>query len=128
MGASLHPDACGYDPASLALNLSETGRRSNTCLVTHNERHLPEGGTPSTDGHRNAVPAHPLNIKPCGNAYAAKYNIKLATGAFASLPDELLITILELLDPDSIVSVGNTCKALHAFSRFEDLWKSFCVR
>lgn len=73
------------------------------------------------------VPLHPLRIKPAGNAYTATENIKLAAGAFAALPDELLILILELLAAASLKRLGCTCKALYAFSRLEDLWKTLCI-
>ena len=73
------------------------------------------------------VPPHPLSIKPAGNAYTAIENIKLAAGLFMGLPDELIIQVLESLDAVSLKRLGGTCKALYAFSRFEDLWKSLCI-
>lgn len=73
------------------------------------------------------VPLHPLRIRPTGNAYTATENIKPAAGAFAALPDELLIQILESLDAASLKRLGCTCKALYAFSRLEDLWKTLCI-
>lgn len=74
-----------------------------------------------------AVPSHPLSIKPAGNAYTATKNIKFAAGLFVSLPDELIIQVLESLDAASLTRLGCTCKALYAFSRFEDLWKTLCI-
>lgn len=73
------------------------------------------------------VPLHPLNIKPAGNAYTATENIKLAAGSFALLPDELLIQVLEYLEAASLRRLGAACKALYAFSRLEDLWKTLCI-
>ena len=73
------------------------------------------------------VPSHPLRIKPAGNAYTATENIKLAAGLFMGLPDELIIQVLEPLDATSLKRLGCTCKALYAFSRLEDLWKTLCV-
>ena len=73
------------------------------------------------------VPLHPLKIKPAGNAYTATENIKLATGSFALLPDELLIQVLEYLGAASLKRLGSACKALYAFSRLEDLWKTLCI-
>ena len=70
------------------------------------------------------VPPHPWAIKPLGNAFGAKHNIKTAAGLFAVLPDELILQIFELLGPESILRLGATCKALCAFSRFEELWKT----
>ncbi|KAL8650620.1 MAG: hypothetical protein Q9226_005071 [Calogaya cf. arnoldii] len=69
------------------------------------------------------VPAHPLNVKPLGNAFTADENIKTEAGSFALLPDELIIQIIEWLDPSGLLQLGCTCKALYAFSRQEDLWK-----
>ena len=74
------------------------------------------------------VPIHPLGIKPSGNAFAADHDLKAAAGFFAWLPDELLLAVLEWLDPPSLVNVGGTCKALFAFASFDELWKSFIVR
>ena len=73
------------------------------------------------------VPLHPLEIKPAGNAYTATENIKLAAGSFALLPDELLIQVLEYLEAASLRRLGSACKALYAFSRLEDLWKTLCI-
>lgn len=70
------------------------------------------------------VPPHTWGIKPSGNAYGAKHNIKTSAGLFATLPDELILLVLELLEPCSILRIGATCKALCAFSRFEELWKT----
>ena len=77
--------------------------------------------------HDSVVPSHPLGIKPAGNAYSATENIKLATGAFTALPDELIIQVLESLDAASLKRLGHTCKALYAFSRLEELWKTLCI-
>lgn len=74
-----------------------------------------------------AVPSHPLSIKPAGNAYTATKNIKLAAGLFMGLPDELIIQVLESLDASSLKRLACTSKALYAFSRFEDLWKTLCI-
>ena len=74
-----------------------------------------------------AVPLHPLKIKPSGNAYTAPENIKQAAGVFVGLPDELIIQIMEYLDATSLKWLGSTSKALYAFSRLEDLWKTLCL-
>lgn len=77
------------------------------------------------DGDSNPmmVPAHPLNVKPLGNAFTADENIKTEAGSFALLPDELITQIMEWLNPLGLLQLGCTCKALYAFSRQEDLWK-----
>lgn len=43
------------------------------------------------------------------------------------LPDELIIQVLDFLDAASLKRLACTCKALYAFSRFEDLWKTLCI-
>ena len=74
------------------------------------------------------VPPHPLRIKPAGNAYTEATNIKIATGFFSVLPDELIIQVLEFLDAPQLLSVGATCKALYAFCQLEELWKALFIR
>lgn len=51
----------------------------------------------------------------------------MAAGSFAALPDELLIQVLESLDAASLKWLGCACKALYAFSRLEELWKTLCI-
>lgn len=77
--------------------------------------------------HDSLVPLHPLRIRPAGNAYTATEDIKLAAGSFAALPDEVLIQVLESLDAASLKRLGCACKALYAFSRLEELWKTLCI-
>ena len=73
------------------------------------------------------VPTHPLGIKPAGNIYTSVYNLKSAAGYFAYLPDELIVEILEYLDGRSLLQLEATCKALYAFTRFEDLWRTLFI-
>lgn len=68
---------------------------------------------------------HPLGIRPSGNAYLSDINLKKACGSFAILPDEILAVVLEYLDAATLLRLGATCRALHAFTRSEDLWKAF---
>ena len=74
-----------------------------------------------------AVLRHPLDIKPAGNAYTASPNLKISAGTLSSLPDELIIEVLEFLPAESLLAIGSTCKAFFAFSRFEELWKNLFV-
>ena len=74
-----------------------------------------------------SVPCHPIGVKPTGNAYNATENFKSATGFFVALPDESIIQVLECLDGSSLHKIGCTCKAMYAFSRLEDLWKTLCI-
>jgi hypothetical protein len=75
-----------------------------------------------------AVPLHPLQIKPTGNAFTATQNIKSAAGFLSTIPDELILEIVELLDAGSLLRLGATCKALYAFCHFDELWKALFVR
>jgi hypothetical protein len=75
-----------------------------------------------------AVPAHPLDIKPAGNAYTASENLKSRCGTFARLPDELINHMFESFDADVLVRLGSTCKALYAFARLDELWRALFIR
>ena len=74
-----------------------------------------------------AVPPHPLGIKPAGNAYAAEKNIRSAMGLFNTLPEDVLVQLLEFLDAPILRQMGCTCKALYAFTRLEELWKTLLI-
>ena len=67
---------------------------------------------------------HPLGVRPSGNAMLADINLKNAMGSFTSLPDEVLAIFLEYLDAVDLLRLGTTCRALHAFTRNEELWKA----
>ncbi|THV76734.1 F-box and JmjC domain-containing protein [Aureobasidium pullulans] len=71
--------------------------------------------------------SHPLGIRPSGNAFTATANLKAAIGTFALLPDELLAQFLDYLDAQDLLRLGGTCRALHAFSRSEELWKALFI-
>lgn len=75
-----------------------------------------------------AVPSHPLGIKPAGNAYTARENIKSRCGLFAGLPDELLSHIFESFEADVLIRLGSTCRALYAYTRLDELWRALFVR
>lgn len=82
---------------------------------------------PPTRYQTFAVPPHPLEIKPAGNAYTAAKNSKSAAGLFSNLADELIIQVLESLSGRLLLQLGATCKALYAFCMFDDLWKTLCI-
>ena len=75
-----------------------------------------------------AIPSHPLNIKPSGNAFGAARNAKSSAGLFARLPDEIWVLIMDQLDAFSLLRLGLLCKAFYAFSHFEDFWKTIYLR
>jgi F-box-like len=78
-------------------------------------------------GDLEAIPCHPLGVRPSGNALFATSNLRDAIGTLNALPDELIVMCLEFLDAASLLKLGRSCKALYAFTRSEDLWKTFLV-
>lgn len=74
-----------------------------------------------------AVQRHPLGVRPSGNAFTSKSNLKASCGIYALLPDEVLAQLLEYLEATDLLKLGATCRALHAFTRAEDLWKTLFV-
>lgn len=73
------------------------------------------------------VRRHPLGLRPSGNAYTSSKNLKDSCGLFATLPDELIAGLLEYLQPKDLLRLGGTCRALHAFTRNEELWRNLFV-
>ncbi|KAK4628926.1 F-box protein [Fulvia fulva] len=73
------------------------------------------------------VRRHPLGVRPSGNALTSNVNLKASTGHFAALPDELIAQILEIFQPQDLLRLGGTCRALHAFTRNEELWRTLFV-
>ena len=86
------------------------------------------------DGHDDGddqvetIPHHPLGVKPSGNALTATWSLRAAIGSLVILPDELILPLLEYLDAPSLLRLGRTCKALYAFTRAEELWKTFFIQ
>jgi hypothetical protein len=80
---------------------------------------------PLSDG--TLTKRHPLRVRPSGNALTAESNLKASCGLFALLPDELLVQFLEILNVPHLLRLGATCKALHAFTRNEELWRALFV-
>lgn len=83
--------------------------------------------TQSTEDEARAVPPHPLGVKPAGNAFSVMENAKIMAGLFFSLSDELILQVLEFLDPWSLLRLGATCKLFYAFCQFDDLWKTLFI-
>lgn len=73
------------------------------------------------------VRRHPLGVRPSGNALTSRTNARDACGFFARLPDELLLQFLETLQVPHLLRLGCTCKALHAFTRSEELWRMLFI-
>ena len=81
----------------------------------------------SIDDAETLVRRHPLGVRPSGNALTSSINLKPSCGLFAVLPDELLMQFLETLDALHLLRLGSTCKAIHAFTRSEELWRALFV-
>lgn len=81
----------------------------------------------AVEGEDSAVRRHPLRVRPSGNALTSQLNLKAACGGFAVLPDELLAQLLEILQAQDLLQLGATCRALHAFTRNEELWRALFV-
>ena len=80
------------------------------------------------DSHEGeVVRRHPLGVRPSGNALTAGINLKVASGLFTILPDELLMQLLESFEARDLLYLGGTCRALHAFTRSEELWRALFV-
>lgn len=75
------------------------------------------------DLSHDAIPGHPMGVKPSGNALLAVENLRDAIGTFGILPDDLILILLEFLDGSSLLRIGRSCKAFYAFTRAEELWK-----
>lgn len=73
---------------------------------------------------RITILPHPLGIKPAGNGLLATDDIKLAAGFFVRLPDELIVHILEFLQPEEILGFRRSCKAILALCLNEETWKT----
>jgi hypothetical protein len=88
---------------------------------------LPSHPSHDLEVTKEAIPSHPLGVKPSGNALLATWSLRNAIGTFQHLPDELILILLEYLDGQSLLSFGRTCKAFYAFTRAEELWKALFV-
>jgi hypothetical protein len=86
-----------------------------------------EARVTETSDDSTLVRRHPLGVRPSGNALTATVNLKHGCGGFRLLPDELLAQILEILDAHALLRLGGTCRALHAFTRNEELWRALFV-
>ncbi|GAD99485.1 F-box and JmjC domain protein, putative [Paecilomyces variotii No. 5] len=64
---------------------------------------------------RDAIPCHPLGVKPSGNGLTAAWDLRTAIGTFNILPDEILLMLLEYLDSASLLNIGCTYCS-HLFS------------
>ena len=71
--------------------------------------------------------AHPLGVKPSGNALTSDENAATSIGAFGALPDEMILTLLEWLDSESLLRLGASCRGLFAYATTDQLWKDLFI-
>lgn len=93
----------------------------------NDERHIKRAKTRFLASSATLVNAHPLGIRPSGNALLSSNSIP-RTQSFGpligSLQDELIMTIIqELEDPKDLLALGHSCKALYGFCWTDELWK-----
>lgn len=74
-----------------------------------------------------AIPQHPLGVRPSGNQFTATSISRNWIGSFRAFPDEILAVFLEYLDSHRLRLLGSTCKFLYAFCRSDDLWKTLFI-
>lgn len=70
----------------------------------------------------DAIPWHPLGVKPLGNRYLCTgSDARASVGTWAVLPDEMLMAVLEHFGKLELVSLGLTCRFFYAFCHPEEL-------
>jgi hypothetical protein len=79
------------------------------------------------DSHDGDIPSHPLGVKPSGNAYTSSMNSKLGAGQFASLPDELILQLLETFSASELLTLGSSCRFFYAFTHHDELWRALFI-
>lgn len=71
--------------------------------------------------------AHPLGVRPRGNALAAHKTFLPNMGVLGGLPDETILMLLEWLDSKSLLNLGASCRALYAYTTSDQLWKDLFI-
>lgn len=79
------------------------------------------------DINHDLVRRHPLGVRPAGNVFAATVNAKAFAGLFAMLPEELLSQLFDFLHASDLLHLGGTCRALHAHTRNDELWRALFI-
>ena len=72
--------------------------------------------------------AHPLGVKPSGNALTSNENAATSIGGFGRLPDETILTLLEWLDSESLLQLGASCRSFFAYGTTDQLWKDLFIQ
>ncbi|KAK4550095.1 hypothetical protein LTR36_003062 [Oleoguttula mirabilis] len=112
----------------MALNEHEVDRLLEEGRPTKRQRIAsPPPEEPPSAGSSSLVRRHPLGVRPSGNALTSNANLKRACGFLGALPDELLMDVLERVEAAELLRLGGTCRAVHAFTRSEELWRMLFV-
>lgn len=82
---------------------------------------------PEYESSQHETRRHPLGVKPSGNALTSDKNLQSAMGSFASLPDTLVLSVLEYMDQDCLVTLGSACRGLFAYSVYDQLWRDLAT-
>ena len=126
---SVHPNHVGAVtiPTSTAASVETAAETSSSSYISnHSVQSVLESLRP-VQSH-DITPCHPLGVKPSGNGLTAAWDLRTAMGDFNALSDDAILVLLEYLDFSSVLKLGRTCKALYAFTRSEDLWKTLFIR
>jgi hypothetical protein len=115
---------------TMGLSEIQTLAQATTAIDTHLQDALDswsKDGEPGQTELELVFKAHPLGVKPSGNALAAPKNSAANMGVFGGLPDETVLVLLEWLDSTSLLSLGASCRSLYAYTMFDQLWKDLFI-
>lgn len=112
----------------MSMASTQTLSQIDLCPVL-NESHPPSGGATDDRTAELGIQLHQLGVRPSGNALTANASEDLRnhTGLFRRIPDELILSLLEWLDEDALLALGSTCRALYAYSSFDQLWREIVI-
>ena len=114
----------------MGLSKTQTQAQAATVVDTHLRDAVnswPKHGKQEQTELELIFKAHPLGVKPGGNALAAQKNSVGHMGVFGALPDETILVLLEWLDGRSLLNLGASCKTLYAYTTFDQLWKNLFI-
>ena len=71
--------------------------------------------------------SHPHGVRPAGNAILSKDNAANYMGLFSSLPDWIVLNIVEYCDAKTLIELSHTCKAFWAYCNHDPLWRDMAL-
>lgn len=114
-------------PSVSTTTLLQEETKSVPCQVEDGKLSTAWDGDVEQDIVEDTLDQHPLGVRPSGNALTSEENALKCMGVFENLPDALTLLILELLDPNSLVNLGGTCRGFYAYSTYDQLWRDIAV-